>query len=63
MVGPTRADAGGRGRDPSDVVATVSPDLVEVTVEKVAINAVSAGVPAGRLAAAAFETTLTAATT
>ena len=33
----------GTRRAPSDVVATVPPDLVEVTVEKVAINAVLAG--------------------
>ncbi len=34
---------GGTSRAPSDVVATVPPDLVEVTVEKVAIAAVMAG--------------------
>jgi hypothetical protein len=33
----------GTTRQPSDVVAVVPPDLVEVTVEKVAINAVMAG--------------------
>ncbi len=33
----------GTTRDPSDVVAVVPPDLVECTVEKVAINAVMAG--------------------
>jgi hypothetical protein len=33
----------GTTRSPSDVVATVPPDLVEVTVEKVAIAAVMAG--------------------
>jgi hypothetical protein len=33
----------GTTRDPADVVATVPPDLVECTVEKVAINAVLAG--------------------
>jgi hypothetical protein len=33
----------GTTRAPSDVVATVPPDLVEVTVEKVAISAVMAG--------------------
>lgn len=33
----------GTTRDPGDVVATVPPDLVEVTVEKVAVNAVLAG--------------------
>lgn len=33
----------GTSRSPQDVVAVVPPDLVEVTVEKVAINAVMAG--------------------
>lgn len=33
----------GTSRAPSEVVATVPPDLVEVTVEKVAVNAVLAG--------------------
>jgi hypothetical protein len=33
----------GTERDPQDVVAVVPPDLVEVTVEKVAVNAVMAG--------------------
>ena len=33
----------GTGRDPSEVVAVVPPDLVEVTVEKIAIAAVMAG--------------------
>lgn len=33
----------GTTRDPSDIVATVPPDLVDVTVEKVAIAAVMAG--------------------
>ena len=33
----------GTGRDPGDIVATVPPDLNEVTVEQVAINAVMAG--------------------
>jgi hypothetical protein len=33
----------GTSRDPQDVVAVVPPDLVECTVEKVAINAVMAG--------------------
>ena len=33
----------GTSRDPSDVVATVPPSLVECTVEKVAVNAVMAG--------------------
>ncbi|HEY4333225.1 MAG TPA: thioredoxin [Ilumatobacteraceae bacterium] len=33
----------GTTRDPADIVAVVPPDLVEVSVEKVAINAVMAG--------------------
>ncbi|MBW0103224.1 thioredoxin family protein [Pseudonocardia sp. KRD-291] len=33
----------GTARDPGEIVATVPPDLVEVTVEKVAVNAVLAG--------------------
>jgi len=33
----------GTGRSPSEVVAVVPPDLVECTVEKVAVNAVLAG--------------------
>ena len=33
----------GTTRDPNEVVAVVPPDLVEVTVEKIAINAVMAG--------------------
>jgi thiol-disulfide isomerase/thioredoxin len=33
----------GTARDPDDVVAVVPPDLVEATVEKVAVNAVMAG--------------------
>lgn len=33
----------GTTRDPSDVVAVVPPDLVDVTVEKIAVNAVLAG--------------------
>ncbi len=33
----------GTGRAPSDIVATVPPDLVQVTVEKVAVAAVMAG--------------------
>lgn len=33
----------GTDRDPGDVVAVVPPDLVECTVEKVAVNAVMAG--------------------
>ncbi len=47
LVPPTPARVvrmlAGTGRDPADVVATVPPDLVECTVEKVAINAVMAG--------------------
>jgi hypothetical protein len=34
---------GGTTRDPAEVVAVVPPDLVECTVEKVAVNAVLAG--------------------
>ncbi|HEY3831786.1 MAG TPA: thioredoxin family protein [Acidimicrobiia bacterium] len=34
---------GGTTRDPHEIVATVPPDLVECTVEKVAVNAVMAG--------------------
>jgi thiol-disulfide isomerase/thioredoxin len=33
----------GTSRPPTDVVATVAPDLVDVTVEKIAVNAVMAG--------------------
>ncbi|MEX2423733.1 MAG: thioredoxin [Acidimicrobiia bacterium] len=33
----------GTGRDPSDVVCVLAPDLVDCTVEKVAVNAVMAG--------------------
>ena len=33
----------GTSRDPEEIVAVVPPDLVECTVEKVAINAVMAG--------------------
>jgi hypothetical protein len=33
----------GTSREPGDIVAVVPPDLVEVTVEKVAVNAVMAG--------------------
>ena len=33
----------GTRRDPAEVVATVAPDLVDVTVEKIAISAVMAG--------------------
>jgi hypothetical protein len=47
VVAPTEARVlrmlGGTGRDPSEVVAIVPPDLTECTVEKVAINAVLAG--------------------
>ena len=34
---------GGTTRSPTDIVATVAPNLVEATVEKIAINAVMAG--------------------
>ncbi len=47
LVPPTPARVvrmlSGTTRDPQDVVAVVPPDLVECTVEKVAINAVMAG--------------------
>ena len=47
VVPPTEARVlrmlGGTDRAPDDVVAVVPPDLVECTVEKVAINAVLAG--------------------
>ncbi|MEM8924526.1 MAG: thioredoxin family protein [Actinomycetota bacterium] len=47
VVPPTEARVlrmlDGTARDPQDVVAVVPPDLVEVTVEQVAINAVMAG--------------------
>jgi hypothetical protein len=47
VVPPTEARVlrmlAGTTRSPSDVVAVVPPDLVECTVEKVAINAVMAG--------------------
>lgn len=47
VVAPTPARVvrmlAGTERDPQDVVAIVPPDLVECTVEKVAINAVMAG--------------------
>ena len=47
VVAPTVARVArmlaGTTRDPSDIVAVVPPDLVECTVEKVAINAVMAG--------------------
>ncbi len=47
VVAPTPARVAhmltGTTRDPSEVVAVVPPDLVECTVEKVAINAVLAG--------------------
>lgn len=47
VVEPTEARVlrmlGGTSRDPADVVAIVAPNLVECTVEKVAVNAVMAG--------------------
>jgi thiol-disulfide isomerase/thioredoxin len=47
VVPPTEervmAMLGGTSRAPSDIVATVPPDLVDITVEKVAIAAVMAG--------------------
>ena len=47
VVAPTEVRVermlGGTSRDPSSVVALVPPDLVECTVEKVAVNAVMAG--------------------
>jgi hypothetical protein len=47
LVPPTEARVlamlEGTTRHPQDIVATVPPDLVDVTVEKVAINAVMAG--------------------
>jgi hypothetical protein len=47
VVPPTEARVlrmlAGTNRAPSDIVAIVPPDLIEVTVEKVAINAVMAG--------------------
>jgi hypothetical protein len=47
VVPPTPARVarmlGGTARNPSDIVAIVPPDLVECTVEKVAVNAVLAG--------------------
>jgi thiol-disulfide isomerase/thioredoxin len=47
VVPPTPARVlrmlGGTTRDPQEVVAVVPPDLVECTVEKVAVNAVMAG--------------------
>ena len=47
VVPPTEARVlrmlAGTTRDPDDVVAVVPPDLVECTVEKVAVNAVLAG--------------------
>jgi hypothetical protein len=47
VVAPTEARVlrmlGGTSRPPDDVVAVVPPDLVECTVEKVAVNAVMAG--------------------
>ena len=41
--GPGAAHAGGHHPGPDEVVAVVPPDLVECTVEKVAVNAVMAG--------------------
>ena len=47
VVAPTEARVlkmlTGTTRQPGDIVAVVAPDLVEVTVEKIAINAVMAG--------------------
>jgi len=47
VVAPTPARVvamlAGTTRDPSEIVAVVAPDLVECTVEKVAVNAVLAG--------------------
>ncbi|MGD9705448.1 MAG: thioredoxin family protein [Acidimicrobiia bacterium] len=47
VVPPTEARVlrmlGGTSRDPQEIVAVVPPDLVEITVEKIAINAVMAG--------------------
>lgn len=47
VVAPTAARVikmlGGTDREPSEIVATVPPDLVPCTVEKVAVNAVLAG--------------------
>jgi hypothetical protein len=47
VVAPTEARVlrmlGGTARDPGDVVAIIPPDLVDGTVEKIAINAVMAG--------------------
>ncbi len=53
VVPPTEARVlrmlGGTSRPPEDVVAVVPPDLVECTVEKVAVNAVMAGCRAEQL--------------
>ncbi|MFP6596823.1 MAG: thioredoxin family protein [Candidatus Hydrogenedentota bacterium] len=47
VVPPTRERVlsmlGGTTRDPAEIVGTVPPDLIECTVEKIAINAVLAG--------------------
>lgn len=47
VVPPTEARVlrmlAGTGRDPTDIVATVPPNLVDATVEQVAVNAVMAG--------------------
>lgn len=47
VVSPTRERVlsmlGGTTRDPAEIIGVVPPDLVECTVEKVAINAVLAG--------------------
>jgi len=47
VVAPTEARVlrmlGGTDRDPAEIVAVVPPDLVECSVEKVAVNAVMAG--------------------
>ena len=47
VVPPTRERVlgmlGGTTRDPAEIIGTVPPDLIECTVEKVAINAVLAG--------------------
>lgn len=47
LVPPTPARVvrmlGGTTRDPQDIVAVIPPDLVECTIEKIAINAVMAG--------------------
>ncbi|MGY9083462.1 MAG: thioredoxin family protein [Acidimicrobiales bacterium] len=47
LVPPTEARVmrmlDGTTREPNDVVANVAPDLIDVTVEKIAVNAVMAG--------------------